>query len=82
MILRTTLQCYAIDCEMFVGDQRFTEAFIQEFITDYIDLGAKVVADRSIFCFGCICRKKKAGTKIGAEDAEVIFDEEEERNLY
>jgi Plasma-membrane choline transporter len=25
MILRGTLQCYAIDSEMFVGDQRFTE---------------------------------------------------------
>jgi len=31
MIFRGTLQCYAIDSEMFVGDQRFTERDLQKY---------------------------------------------------
>ena len=79
MILRTVLQCYGIDCEMFVGDQRYTEKFIEKFIQDFTDLTFKINADRSAFCFGCICRKKNNRQKIGPTDAVVDYDEDDSR---
>jgi hypothetical protein len=32
MVMRTTVQCYYVDEEMFVGDQRFAEDVTNEFI--------------------------------------------------
>jgi len=79
MILRTVLQCYALDCEMFVGDQRFTEKFLTKFIEEFKEITFKLNSDISMFCFGCICRKKNNKQKIGARDAIVDFDDNEDR---
>ena len=34
ILFRGVLQCYAIDSEMFVGDQRFTEEYLQKYFDD------------------------------------------------
>jgi hypothetical protein len=64
---------------MFVGDQRFTEKFLTVFIQEFSELTAKINADRSVFCFGCICRKKTGKQKIGPTDAIVEYDEDDSR---
>ena len=37
MIGKSILQCYLMDCEMFVGEQRFVEKFIKELMNWYND---------------------------------------------
>jgi hypothetical protein len=38
--------------------------------------------DYSWCCFGCLCRKKKDHQKVGAYDANVAYDEEENRKKF
>ncbi len=84
MMLRTNIQCYSMDGEMFIGDQRFTEEFIQKFIDSTIEICAHLKNDRTFFCFAC--KKKAAPAKIGqseggaewTEDMEELKQEEQD----
>lgn len=78
MAFRGVLQCYAIDSEMFVGDQRFTEPYLQKYFDDLRQMTLMIEKDYSMCCFGCLCRKKGDHQKVGAYDANVVFDEEDD----
>lgn len=78
MILRGVLQCYAIDSEMFVGDQRFTEGDLQKYFDEVKELTNYIEKSTSFCCFGCMCRKKDDTQKVGIYDANVVFDEEDD----
>ena len=82
MAFRAVLQCYAIDSEMFVGDQRFTEPFLQEYLDDLKKMTSDIEKDFSFCCFGCLCRKKNQSQKVGAYDAEVDYNDECEFRVY
>ena len=82
MTIRGVLQCYAIDSEMFVGDQRYTEPYLQKYFDDLQQMTMMIEKDYSFCCFGCICRKKKGHQKVGTFDANVVFDEEDDRKFY
>jgi hypothetical protein len=81
MIYRGTLQCYAIDSEMFVGDQRFTERDLQTYFDDIKRVNFEIEKDVSFCCFGCSCKKKEMGANTAAYDANVAYDEEDERKF-
>ena len=81
MILRTVFQCYAIDSEMFVGDQRFTEPYIEKYFEEIRELSKKIKNDTSFFCIGFVVRKKGGNGKIAAADAEVDFEDMNDRNI-
>jgi hypothetical protein len=78
IIFRGVLQCYAIDSEMFVGDQRYTEPYLQKYFDDLQQMTMMIEKDYSFCCFGCLCRKKTDHQKVGAYDANVVFDEEDD----
>lgn len=78
MIIRTTLQCYAIDSEMFVGDQRFTEPYLEKYFNKMRQLTEKIKNDTSFFCIGFVIRKKGGNGKVSAADAQIDFEENDE----
>jgi hypothetical protein len=67
---------------MFVGDQRFTESDLQVYFDSIRDITLQINKDISFFCFGCLCRKKNDHQKVGAYDANVVFDEEDDRKYF
>jgi hypothetical protein len=73
MMYRSILQCYSMDGEMFIGDQRFTEKFIQEFIDQLEETNEKVRLDRTFFCFEC---KKKRDKKVQKRDDNAEWTED------
>lgn len=58
IVIRTIFMCYTIDSEMFTGDQRFTEDFIQKYIDEVMKIAVQVKNDKSAFCFTA-CGKKR-----------------------
>lgn len=77
MIIRTVSQCYGIDSEMFVGDQRFTEPYLEKYFEEIRKLSQRINNDTSFFCIGFIVRKKKGDAKVSPADAHIEFDDEE-----
>lgn len=73
MMLRTILACYSMDGEMFIGDQRFTEEFIQNMVDELVDVSERLKNDRTFFCFAC---KKKKNDKAGGSGGEAEWTED------
>jgi len=82
MMLRGILQCYTIDCEMFVGEQRFTEDFLDEFVKSYKEVALKLVNEKTFFCFGYCCQKKARSNAnhLNHGDAAADYDADDDSN--
>ena len=70
------MQCYQMDSEMFTGDQKFTEEFIQVFIDRQVDLIEQLKRDKTFFCFAC--KKKKVYDAKGKRVDAAEFTEDPE----
>lgn len=73
MMLRTILECYSMDGEMFVGDQRFTEEFIQIMVDELVEVTERLRNDKTFFCFAC---KKKKDLKNGGSGGQAEWTED------
>ena len=71
-IYQTILHCYYIDNEMYTGNQRYTENFLQDYMDDLYDLCGKIVTDKT--WFGITCKKGQGRSKIGADVAAEFED--------
>jgi hypothetical protein len=71
-IHKTILHCYYIDNEMYTGNQRYTEDFLQDYMDDLYDLCGKIITDKT--WFGITCKKGIGRSKIGADVAAEFED--------
>ena len=73
IILRSIIQSYAIDSEMFAGDQRYTEKFIQDFIDQFVQKTVELKKDFSAFGMPLCCKRKSKYdlNQVAPGDAEV-----------
>lgn len=67
---------------MFVGDQRFTEGYLEKYFEEIRKLSKRIKNDTSFFCIGFVVRKKGGHTKIAAHDAEVDFEDKDGCKIY
>ena len=78
MMLRTILQCYSMDNEMFRADGRFAEEILENMVTKLGEVSRSLKQDSSFFCFQC--KKKQVAPKGDGEGhAEWTEDLEELR---
>lgn len=84
MMIRTTLQCYSMDGEMFIGDQRFTEEFLFKMVDSLGELSWQIMQDRTFFCFACKRKRDEAASNRAdmAEWTEDFENLKEEKNEF
>ena len=54
-IYTSIILCYYIDNEMYTGNQRYTEQFLQDYMDDIYDLTGRIETDQTYF--GIVCNK-------------------------